>query len=236
MNFVRFLPLVSFLLTVSFTSAHAAFKTAEIFEAGSEKSKLLFKVKREDTIKDGKTFVKVTTSTPDGKEAVVEEAVVTGATVSSYAIHQKQLNHEGKIEARDGKVFFTYTEEGKTDTDDEKLADNMIVGATTIEFLQKNWAAILKGDTVDARYASADRKETVGFKFFKSGRQAVNGQDAVVVTMKPSSIIIAAIVKPLLFFLSMDGQRLLELRGRVVPKQNVGGKWKDLDAEIVYTY
>jgi hypothetical protein len=54
--------------------------------------------------------------------------------------------------------------------------------------------------------------------------------------MKPTSFIIAGIVDPLIFSIERDTVKLLELKGRTLPKKKVGNKWKDLDAEIVYSY
>ncbi|MFN7728679.1 MAG: hypothetical protein ACK5P7_05955 [Bdellovibrio sp.] len=70
----------------------------------------------------------------------------------------------------------------------------------------------------------------------KTGEEDVSGQKALVLRMKPSSFIIAALVKPIIFKYASDGSRLLEMNGRVAPKQKSGDSFKDLDAEVVYFY
>ncbi len=85
------------------------------------------------------------------------------------------------------------------------------------------------------RLAVVDRLETVGFEFFKEKDTELDGKKAVVVKMKPSSFIIAAIVKPLHFYFTTDGATLLQIDGRTTVKKNVNGAYKDLDAITVYT-
>ena len=63
----------------------------------------------------------------------------------------------------------------------------------------------------------------------------LEGKKSIVVKMKPSSFIIAAIVKPLHFYMSTDGATLYQIDGRTTVKKNVNGSFKDLDAVTVYT-
>lgn len=220
------------LLNLGTPQARAEPFTCSILEKGTNKGKLLFTATR--TEKPGQ--IQVVFSAPDGKEAVSEEAFLSGGKLGKYLLHQKQLGHEGSLEIRDGKARFSYTKDGKTETDEEDAAPNLIVGPTTVDYLHANWDKLMAGDDVDVRYASLDRKETVGFKFFKIEDKIVDGKPVALVKMKPSSFVIAAIVKPLIFTFDKTTKRLLELDGRTLPKQNVDGKWKDLDALIVYKY
>lgn len=54
--------------------------------------------------------------------------------------------------------------------------------------------------------------------------------------MKPSSVIISALVNPLRFGFDTEGHHLLELEGRTNVKVMVDGKWKDFDGYTVYSY
>jgi hypothetical protein len=218
--------------TLGARPARAEAFSCSVFEKGSNKSKLLFTGKR--TEKDGNA--QTAFLTPDGKEAVTEEIFFKGGKLSKYLLHQKQLGEEGSLEIRDDKIFFTYTKEGETQRADEDRPDNLIIGPTTVDFIQANWDKLMAGDSVASRFAALDRRETVGFKFFKEKDVDHSGKPAVQIKMKPSSFVIAAIVKPLLFTFDKGTKRLVELNGRALPKQNVDGKWKDLDADLVYKY
>lgn len=172
-----------------------------------------------------------------GKPLVIETSEFTKEgerwRVKSYRISQKQLGAEGVVEVSNGKTNFTYTKDGKTKTSDEKASDELIIGPGIANYIQSNWAKITGGKTVKGRLAVADRLETVGFDYFKEGEEEIRGEKAVVVKMKPSSFIIAAIVNPLRFYFTSDGKRLIQIRGRTQVKRQDGSKYKDLDANLV---
>ena len=76
----------------------------------------------------------------------------------------------------------------------------------------------------------------MGFEIFKIGAEKFDGKDAVILKMKPSCFIIAALVNPIIFEYAADGSHLLAMNGRVPMKKKSGNSWKDLDAEVVYSY
>lgn len=214
--------------------------TGKIYDIDSNKQKLLFTYKHEFEAKDTGRLVSNTISDLDGKPVVVETAqffkVGDKEKIQVYRMSQKQLGTEGSVEIKDGEAHFSYTKDGTTKTAKEKAGDDFITGPSLVAYLREHWGAIKAGKAVKARFAVLDRLETVGFEFSKESETDLNGTKAIVVKMKPSSFIIAALVKPLHFYLAEDGSRLLELRGRTQAKRNEGGKWKDLDAVTVYEY
>jgi hypothetical protein len=228
--------IVSFVLSVAL-SAHAAVPTAlkaKVYDL--DKKDILYtydhKTEGEGT---HKTINNVYAGT-DGNPVVVEKAVVDGTKPVSYEVSQKQLKTEGKIEVNGDKVLFSYTKDGKTKTSNENLKSNFVIGPTLVPYMRANWEALMNGKEVDIRFGVVDRLETVGFTFKKIEEKDYNGQKAVVIRMKPSSFLIAALVKPLMFTLSRDNERLLEIRGRTLPKMKSGDAFKNLDATIVYQY
>ncbi|MEK6579617.1 MAG: hypothetical protein AABZ55_10360 [Bdellovibrionota bacterium] len=217
-------------------SAWADSYTGEIYQRGSAQQKTLYRLKREEKkTKDGLS-VQSLFSDPSDKPAVAESTTIENGQIKEYRQIQHQIGAEGVLTVEGNRIKFRYTRDGKTKSDEESLTDNFIIAPTTVEFIAKHWKQILNGETVDSRFAVLDRVETVGFKFFKVGETQLENQEVVIVKMKPTSFIIAAIVDPILFYLSKSNQRLLKLDGRVPPKQFVDGKWKDLDAEIIYRY
>ncbi len=222
---------LGFLLITSLAGATPSEST--LFEKGSGFKKPLYNWKREEPA-PGKTVVTYTGM--EGAEIIREQAVAEGEKIKSYDLDHKQLGEKGSLRTQDGKVILSYTKEGKTETETEDLTENLIVGLTTVDYLKVHWAELLKGDTVSVRYAALDRKETVGFKFFKIEEKTLEGEEVVIIKMKPSSFIIAALVDPLIFTFRKKDTRLLYLEGRTVPKQRIEGKWKDLDVEVKYRY
>lgn len=240
---VSFLSVCSaFTFFLSAPSSLAGDFTGVLYEKGSERKKPLFRFDHKESTQPGNKLIYKNTFTDMGGKTVVTEEVIfekapDGALkVQKYGIDHLQASEKGQVVVNGGKVEFEYTKEGKTEKDDEDWEPNFVVGPSIVDYLRKNWDKILKGDTVDTRYAALDRKETVGFKFFKVEEKKVGDRDAVVVKMKPTSFVIAAIVDPLFFTLDKKTVNLLELTGRTLPRQLVDGKLKPLDVDAVYQH
>jgi hypothetical protein len=195
--------------------------------------KLLFKYERAVTKTPDGSTVKRTFSDPQGEVVAVETCFYKGDKLVRMEIDQKQIKGKGFFEVVGDKVNFQWEQNEKKKSDSEKLESNMISTDEVVPFLHKNWKAIMSGETVNIRFPVIDRAETVGFKFFKDSES----EGTVTIKMKPSSIVIAALVNPLLFRFEKGGEsRLLEVNGRVTPKIKEGEKWKDLDALFVLNY
>lgn len=214
--------------------------SAKVYE-DSKKEKLLFTYKQEAEEKGGTRILMNTfIDAADGSVAAVEtvEFATTGQgeVFRRYHVKQNQINAEGTIEVKDGKAHFTYTKDGKTKTASEKAGDNFVVGSSALPYLRKHWDKIVKGEKVAVRLGVVDRLESVGFEFVREREIERDGQKVYVLKMKPSSFIIAALVNPLYWYVTADGQKLLEINGRSQVKRKVDGQWKDFDAVTVYEY
>jgi hypothetical protein len=149
---------------------------------------------------------------------------------------QKQTGADGQVEVRNGRAFFTYTKGGKTKTDDEAIKGNLVVGPTIPLLMIEHWSEITSGKKVEARMAVLDRLETVGFEFSKEKEEMLGGEKVIVIKMRPSSLLIAALVSPLHFYANLEGTKIREVHGRTHLKLKDGDGWKDLDAETVYDF
>ena len=95
----------------------------------------------------------------------------------------------------------------------------------------------MQGSVVKCRLVSVSRAETVGFKFLKESDSTWHGQPVMIVTMRPSSLIIAQLVAPLHFIIEKEGQhRVLQYTGRTTPSIRRNGQWEDLDAVTVFDW
>ena len=224
-------------LTAFFASSIAlADYSAVVYEQGSNKQKELYKLKVTSKPADGKELINAVYTDTAGAVAIEQNTILEGSKVIRDEVQQKQLNEVGLIEVKDGKIYFSKTSEGKTKVKEEKLKDTFVVSSSFQRHVKDNWADVMAGKTVAFRYGVWDRQETVGFEIFKTGTEKMGDQEVVVLKMKPSSFIIAAIVNPIIFKFKADGSAILEMNGRTAPKRQDGKKWKDLDAEIVYSY
>jgi hypothetical protein len=211
--------------------------TATIYEQGSNQQKELFKFQATFKNTEASTEIKSQFKDLDGNVVIDQNVVLNGSNLVRDELEQRQLNQKGLIEIKDGKVFFTKTKDGKTSTSEENLkGKKLVVPANFQEFVKENFEALKKGDTLSFRFGVWDRQETVGFELFKTGMDKIGEAEVIVLKMKPSSFIISALVKPIIFKFAADGSHLLEQNGRVAPKQKSGDSYKDLDAEAVYKY
>lgn len=173
----------------------------------------------------------------EGNTVIEEKTKLNGAELVKFEIDHKQLQQKGIIEIKDGKAYFTkVAADGKSSTKDEKLGKTFVVAASFRKFVKANFEDLKAGKAIEFRYGVWDRQETVGFEVFKEKTEKQGDQEVVVLKMKPSSFLIAALVKPIFFKFNSDGSRLLEMNGRVGPKKKDGSSWKDLDAEVIYKY
>ncbi len=205
--------------------------TGDIVSRGDKK--LLYKYTRTETKQGDDLVTKRHYESLDGKPAATETVTYHGGRVTKMVWEQFQSNESGQFELVDGKIKFSYTKDGKTKTDEEIIVEPFVSQDEIIEHLYKNWDALMKGETVSIRLPVIFRTETVGFKFFKDGES----DEGIKIKMKPSSFVIAALVKPLMFTIKKDGDhRTISVDGRVTPKIQEDGKWKDLDALFVMKY
>lgn len=208
--------------------------TANLYEQGSNKGKLLFTQEAVTTFADGLETLKMTYKDPAGNIIIDQTTTLKDGEIVRDEIDHKQINEKGLIEVEGDKIKFTKTAGGKTTTDTEKKKATFVISANFARFVQSRWADLMAGKTVEFRYGVWRRQETVGFEVKKTGTGQHEGTDYVTIVMKPSSFVIAAIVDPIDFKFSTDGSKLFYMNGRVPPMKQKGEKWTDLDAEVYY--
>jgi hypothetical protein len=210
--------------------------TAEVHPL-DDRSKLLYTYRSESEPQGDLILVHNQFSYPDGHMATHEDLTFTkSGHLTLYKQEHAQLKATGSIEIGGGKAKFTWKKDGKEKTASEDAGDDFIVGTQIPMELEAHWAEILKGDTLKRRLAVLERLETIGFGFTKEGDGVSDSKKAIVVKMKASAFLIAALVPPLHFYMSPDGKVLYEIKGRTTVKKDSGnGKFGDLDADVVYT-
>lgn len=204
----------------------------KLFEPGSQRRTLLFRWKlwasADWHVRRGIFF------TPSGEMATSEELEMEDRRFRRYTLVHHLARERGSIERVGGRLHFSYTRGGTTRTNEEDFVPNFVAGPLLVPYLQRHWDAILRGDEVRIRLGVPDRRETVGFEIFLREQKRVNGRERLVLKMKPSSFVIAALVDPVYLTFSADGRTLHEVVGRTIPLRQVGRGWKPVDAEAVY--
>ena len=212
--------------------------TGEIRKLGDLTGPVLFHYKRTESVSDnGITTVDLKYANQDDSMAVKETLKYQNGKLTELHLDQLQLNESGEVRVTGNQLNFSYTKNGAVKTSEEALSKNdlLVCGDQIVATIVSHWDDIMAGKDYAIRYPVLDRRETVGFEFKKVREEPVGGKSAVVVRMKPSSFVIAALVDPLFFFMDKEGtHEVLRLDGRTIPKQKNGNSWKDLDATIIY--
>lgn len=210
--------------------------TGILYEKDSKRGTAIYNLKVTTSTEGTNELIHGQYTSTSGDLVVEEKGVLNGSRLVKYEISQKQKNWSGRIEVKDTEVHFWKSENGKEKTSKEKLGSSLVVSSNFQRFVRDNWAALSSGKTVAFRYGVWARAETVGFEIFKISEEAVGAEKLTVLKMKPSSFVISALVDPLIFKFKSDGSQLMEMIGRVPPVRKDGSKFKDLDAEVVYSY
>lgn len=234
--------MIIFLAWLLTSTAFADKVVGKITYPKSEPSPLFF---YENTRKkEGNKIISKTKYTDrSGKAVVEEEAVYEGNSVLKYTYKQNQVNEYGFIEAKNGKMIFSFNKGEKNETDEEDIVPKMIVADLLNDYFRQNWDDLMKEETIKVRFLFVERTETIGFKFFTIGEREIRGIPVVDIKMKPSSFIIAALTDPLIFTVEKNPpHRILETFGRLPvrvsdkPDSKDRSDWHAIDAKMELEY
>ncbi len=209
------------------------------YKLGSNRKDLLFLYEWVSTPTPGRRTEVATYKTPDQKEIlVVEEATFKvdankKETLEAYKIEQRQIASVGTVVNGPEMRVYKYVVDGKLQKKgEEKMVENFVVSSTLIAYLTDHWEDIKSGKKVIVEYGVMDRARSVDFKLFK---ESVNSDGHVIVKMVGDSIFVRALVDPLYFEFSADGQTLHSMKGRTEPKVRVGSSFEEIEAEVLYS-
>ena len=205
-----------------------------IYELGSNKSKPLYKGVYSIKEEGGKLNQINTITDMSGKVVATEKLTEVKGKFYSYEYHRLNAGEGGDVTLKGNTLYYKYTIQGKTETEDLELPVNYVVGAGLTSHVRGKWNEILAGKEVHIRYGVVDRQDIYRFKLFKIGTGKLNGKDTINVQMMPATWLISKLVKPLYFKFSTDGADVYEIEGRTILLKQVGKKWKPLDGHTVY--
>jgi len=178
---------------------------------------------------------------PNGTVAAREQVVYEGNQLKSFMLEELQTGAKGAVTVQSAggepKMNFQYTEGSTKKSGNEKFLNEVLISDMVGPYIAAHWDALAKGSTVKCRLVSVSRAETVGFKFFKEPDTTWKGKTVSVITLQPSSVIIARLVDPLHFFVEKEApHRVYQYTGRTTPSIRKNGKWDELDAVTVFDW
>jgi hypothetical protein len=178
---------------------------------------------------------------PNGTLAAREHVVYEKGQLKSFALEELQTGAKGSATVQSSgdeqKIIFNYTEGTAKKSGSEKFLNEILISDMVGPYIASHWDTLAKGNVVKCRLVSVSRAETVGFKFFKEPDTTWHGKTVSVITLQPSSIIIARLVDPLHFIVEKDApHRVYQYSGRTTPSIRKNGKWDELDAVTVFDW
>jgi hypothetical protein len=202
---------------------------------------VLFTMRRSATNSGSTIHVVREFNLPSGALAAREQVVYEGGQLKSFRLDEIQIGAKGSaiVQSAGGgaKINFDYTQGTTKKSGNEKFLSEILVSDMVGPYIVAHWDTLTKGGTVKCRLVAASRTETVGFKFFKESDSTWHGTPVMMVTLAPSSIIIAQVVEPLHFVVEKNSpHRVFQYTGRTTPSIQKNGKWEDLDAVTVFDW
>jgi hypothetical protein len=167
--------------------------------------------------------VEVRTLDRNGEIALIEKAVLGAqGEVLDYSSEHRQLKHKSTMEQihnendKPDQLRMTYTASGKPSTvSQEPAPENVIVGASLIPYIFKHRQELLDGQELNIRLAVPERQDTYGFSLRHRGRDEWQGKEVIRIEMRPTSLIIRAMVDAMSFYMDLEAKTLVGYRGRM---------------------
>lgn len=212
------------------------FRGGKIYAMNSDRKKPLFTLNADLKTEKGLTVFNSSYIDNNNVEALTEEAVFEKFQLQKYTVNQKQLGEIYSLSITGASMVFAVTQRGEVRSKTRKLPPNLIVGPSFVPFMLRHWPQLLRGEKVRAELAVLEQMNHFGFVFEKLRNTSASGQAAVLVRMRPHKSLVSAIVRPIYFTVKADGSAIIELKGRMLPKNKIGSRFVDFEGETVFSY
>lgn len=213
---------------------------ATLYEKGSQLTKPLFRYEKSTFSKGDDRRVEVQFKEMDGRLAL-KERVEYSLTQGFHKMERDhmQIGEITTVERKQNEVVFFRSEKGKEYNDREKFNESVICNDQINSVIQKSWAEVMQGKTLEFRLLVPSRLETVGFRVSKKSEEGeLKGQLTITFQLEPTSMFIRSFVDPIVFHYSKtEPHRLLLIRGRMPVKTMLPGeKYRDAEGDLLFEY
>jgi hypothetical protein len=190
--------------------------------------RFVYQRRTRDTVAGGIT----TCLTFDGQEVVLVDVAEHDHDyrLRTFTEYQFQTGEVGRVTVEGEVVRFHLAGPNARPDQEERVQLPLVVGPTVYGFVSLNWGRLMAGEVLRFRYAVVSRMETFGFEL--SRVEAPAGQ--VKVAMRPSSLLVALVVKPIVITYAAD-RSLLSYDGLTPMKANGRRDSADFEGHVEYT-
>ena len=229
----------------AFDYAAPGFMQGTLYEIGSERKKILFRFTRTATHSNNVVRVERRFVRPDGFLAATENAVYAAGQLVSFQMREFQADVSGIIEvapdpknSAQQKIRIGYGNGSAPKKGDwQTLQPDTVIDDSFYPFMLAHWDKLMKGEAVKFRFVTLEWERTFGFRLVKCGETTMHGHTHVQIRMEPTNLLVAGMVKPLVFTVEKDGDhRIVSYVGRTTPRTQKRKTWKYLDAETVFDW
>ena len=218
------------------TPAGAETLRASIYAVGKTSEAPLF-IQESERVREGKfTNWSSVIKDPAGTVIMTEKMTIEDGVVKYHYVEQQQINEAYELESNRNTVAFkTYSlKDGKksevTDTAERDKPSEFIMGPTAESYLRAHIPQLNDKKTLKVDFGIHEISRYIGFKFVNVKTES----NIMLIKMKPSNFIIAALVDPIMISFDLTKDRIVKIIGRTPLCERKNGKWKPIDAEIIY--
>jgi len=226
--------LSSFYSAITFAQDYSA----SVREIGKPESPVLFTIEVTRSLNGELKTTKALTKEND--KVVLEEIGVVNTKSNelvTYDINQFQTEETGRLKFPADKVQIEYSVKGKDPVKKEFAKPALLTGPPNYEeIIRANFEKLKKDKSIVVNFLVWDKLDTYGFKVSYLGEQELNGEKTHAFKMNIDNFLVAAFISPIRVWFNNDLTKLRRFSGRVGVKRKVDGKYKDLDADVLYTY
>jgi len=222
--------MILLLLIAFFAGAADETFSADLYDL-SGKTKL-FTYEGSRTFKGDEMTYATTFKDLQGNVAAQEKIVSNKLVLVKYEADRPSAGDKGVVEVHGTGLWFTYTENNKTTTKKEPFKPNTMVSATLLPYLQENVDSVVAGKDLVFPFAVWFRQETVNFKVSFDKEDGGN----LIFKMVPTNLLYRSLVDPIYFILDKSSKKIVQLKGRTMPKIHENGHVKEADVLAIYKY
>lgn len=205
-----------------------------VYPLGPTESEQVFAYERRVKVSNG-----ITTATHITHDAGRNLVVIQSARYSSnfafleFESTNAQTGIRTKV-VQDGKILkYLVTERsGKIIHAEEDVRDPVAVGPTLFGLISSQWDELTNGSSFYLQFVVAEMKQSYRFEV----RMIENTKLVTRFEMKPTNRLIGLFLSPFIFDFDSSKKSILTYTGRVPPMRTIDGKFKNLDARVVYTH
>ena len=218
-------------------------RTAKYYDVGkTDQPPVYTQVKHFEKMPNGDMTER--SSFTDGKGEVIatDLSVYQGSRMISEVFDEIQVKKHLEATVKDDRVYFHNKQimaDGKEEIRDasDGIPKNFVTLPISENFLIGHLDEIMAGDTVHCNFGVLELHDIIGFKFWLKSKdtETVNGHEAVVVSMKPSSIFLAFLVSTINLSIDPKEKKLVKFVGRTALwKKGADDVLQPYDSEVIY--